>query len=254
MNKQLIFLLLAAFFLAYCSSEPANQSVATAASSTPKNPETVTLTNSITAEEKADGWVQLFDGRSFDNWRGYNQDGVPEKGWTIENGALVCNGGGDLITEKQYEDFDLKLEFNLSEAANSGIFYFVQEIDGQPIYYSAPEFQLVDNRTYIDNQGMDIMDKHLTGDNYDLHDGIANPGITHGQWYDARIVVKDHHVEHWVNGKKHVEYDWNSPEWQKLVNASKFKDWAYGKKGTGHIGLQDHGNVARFRNIKIREL
>ena len=220
----------------------------------PKEVEVVELTNSITDKEKADGWQLLFDGRSLDHWKGYNLEGLPEKGWTVENGVLTGHGGGDLITKNQYENFDLQLEFQLTEAANSGIFYLAQEIAGKPIYESAPEYQLLDNATYIEKQGMAIMDKHLTADNYDLHDGVINPGITHGDWHQARIVVQNGHVEHWLNGKKHVEYDLNSEDWNERVAGSKFAKWPYAKTTKGHIGLQDHGNEVRFRNLKIKSL
>ena len=216
--------------------------------------ETLELLNSITDKEKDEGWQLLFDGRSFDHWKGYNLEGLPKEGWTAEEGVIVGHGGGDLITKDQYENFDLKLEFQLTKAANSGIFYLVQELEGKPIYHSAPEYQLLDNATYIETQGMDIMNKHLTGDNYDIHDGIINPAITHSKWYGARIVVNNGHVEHWLNGKKHVEYALNSPEWTALITNSKFGEWEYAKTTNGHIGLQDHGNEVRFRNIKIKKL
>lgn len=216
--------------------------------------ESITLTNSITQEEKAEGWQLLFDGRSFEHWRGYNKETVPKVGWKTEEGAMVVHGGGDLITKEKYENFDFKVEFFLSEAANSGIFYMGQEIEGKPLYHSSPEYQLLDNETYINTQGMEIMNKHLTGDNYDLQDGVINPAIGKNKWYEARIISKNGHIEHWLNGKKHVEYDWNSPEWKEMVANSKFKDWAYGKVLKGYIGLQDHGNEVKFRNIKIRKL
>lgn len=238
---------------AACQNQPAETTKEEEAPKAEKV-EVVELINSITDKEKADGWQLLFDGRSFEHWKGYNLEGLPKEGWSAKEGVIVGHGGGDLITKEQYENFDLQLEFQLTKAANSGIFYLAQEIAGSPIYHSSPEYQLIDNATYIETQGMEIMNKHLTADNYDLHDGIINPAITHGKWYQARIVVKDSHVEHWLNGKKHVEYDLNSPDWQGLIEGSKFAKWPYAKTTKGHIGLQDHGNEARFRNIKIKKL
>lgn len=242
------------FFLWSCQEQPAKTPTPKAKEKKPDTIEALTLTNSITQQEIADGWKLLFDGRSFEHWRGYNKESVPATGWKAENGEMMVHGGGDLITKEKYENFDLTLEFSLSEAANSGIFYMAQEIPDKPIYISSPEYQLLDNETYINTQGMEIMNKHLTGDNYDLQDGVINPHIGKNKWYKARILVNKGHVEHWLNGKKCIEYEWNSPEWKEMIANSKFKDWPYGKEINGHIGLQDHGNEVKFRNIKIRRL
>ncbi|MEM6317067.1 MAG: DUF1080 domain-containing protein [Bacteroidota bacterium] len=220
----------------------------------PKVAKTVELTNTITEKEIANGWQLLFDGRSLDQWKGYNLEGLPKEGWTAENGELVGDGGGDLITKEQFEDFELELEFKLSEATNSGIFYFAQEIPNSPIYHSAPEYQLVDNATYLDKQGADFMHKHLTGDAFDLYDGVINPGIVQNKWFNARIISEKGQVEHWLNGKLCIEYDWNSPEWNEKIANSKFNKETFAKVNSGHIGLQYHGNKVRFRNIKIRRI
>jgi hypothetical protein len=210
--------------------------------------------NTISQKEIKEGWKLLFDGKTFENWRGYNMEGIPTEGWEIKDGAMAGFGGGDLITKEQYENFELSLEFNMTEAANSGIFYFAQEIEGKRIYASAPEYQLIDNQTYIELQGADVMHKHLTGDVFNVYDGVINPGIGKETWHHARIKIKDNHVEHWLNGKLCIEYDWDSADWKESVANSGFNPELFGKKNKGHIGLQFHANKTRFRNIKIRTL
>ena len=247
----LFFLLSNLFLLFACQNQPEKTPVKKVA----KKPavETLTLTNSITEKEKKEGWQLLFDGRSLDQWKGYNIEGIPTA-WQAIDGEIVGRGKDNLITKEQFADFELTLEFNLTEAANSGLFYFVKEIADQPIYQSAPEYQLVDNQTYLNTQGADFMHKHLTGDAFNLYDGVINPGIRHGKWYQAKIKVQDKHVEHWLNGKLCIEYDWNSEEWNELVGNSNFNQTYFATSPKGHIGLQGWGNDIRFRNIKIRRL
>ena len=249
--KSLFFLVINILLVIACQNQPKE----TPAKKVLKKPtsETVTLTNSITEKEIKDGWQLLFDGRSLDQWKGYNMEGLPIT-WQAIDGEIIGRGKDNLITKEQYDDFELTLEFNLTEAANSGLFYFVKEIADQPIYQSAPEYQLVDNQTYLNKQGADFMHKHLTGDAFNLYDGIINPGIGHGKWYQARIKVEKRHVEHWLNGKLCIEYDWNSPEWNELVSNSNFNKTHFATSSKGHIGLQGWGNDIRFRNIKIRKL
>ena len=250
--RPIFFSLFVLLILVACQNEP--QQVST--KKVVKKPvvETVTLTNSITEKEKKEGWQLLFDGRSLDQWKGYNMEGALPKTWQAIDGEIVGRGKDNLITREQYDDFELTLEFNLTEAANSGLFYFVKEIADQPIYQSAPEYQLVDNQTYLNTQGADFMHKHLTGDAFNLYDGIINPSIRHGKWYQAKIKVQNNHVEHWLNGKLCIEYDWDSEEWKELVGNSNFNKDYCANSSKGHIGLQGWGNDIRFRNIKIRRL
>ncbi len=232
-----------------------NQTAEKATKKVIKKPiEVVALTNSITEKEIKAGWQLLFDGRSLDKWKGYNLNGGLPETWQARNGEIVGQGKDNLITKEQYDDFELSLEFNLTEAANSGIFYFVKEIDGQPIYQSAPEYQLVDNQTYLNTQGADFMHKHLTGDAFNLYDGIINPAIGKGKWYKAKIKVEKGHVEHWLNDKLCIEYDWDSPEWKELMANSNFNQAYFATSPKGHIGLQGWGNDIRFRNLKIKRL
>ena len=205
-------------------------------------------------------WTVLFDGISGANWRSYEEDKFPNKGWTVKNGALSLlakSGGGDIMTKEEYENFDFRFEFNLEKGANSGILYLVQKIKDKPIYYGAPEYQLIDDEYIIKESKGDesVIKHHLTADNYDLQTATNKKLNPAGQWNAARIVINNGHVEHYLNGDKVVEYDLGSPKWKAMVAGSKFADWEpYGKARKGHIGLQDHGDGVSFRNIKIRKL
>ncbi len=218
--------------------------------------------NTLTEEEKAASWELLFDGKTTNKWRGYNKDSFPEKGWHIRDGNLAVEHsgageegfGGDIITLDKFENFEFSLEFMVSKEGNSGILYRVVEKEGEPIWHNAPEYQILDDETYIENAEMD-MKTHLTGDNYDLHTSLEKKLNPVGEWNHVRIIMNNNHVEHWLNGIKTVEYEIKSPEWEALVANSKFKDYPdYGMARNGHIGLQDHGHLIMFRNIKIRKL
>lgn len=218
--------------------------------------------NMLTSAEIAEGWELLFDGKSTEKWRGYNHQTFPNIGWHIDdegNLAVEKTGteeegfGGDIITKEQYENFHLKVDFMVSDTGNSGILYRVIEHDGD-IWNNAPEYQILDDDTYIAMETMD-MKKHLTGDNYDLHSSAGSYSNDVGQWNTAEIVLINNKVEHWLNGHKTVEYHIESPEWNQLVAASKFSEYPdYGRSIRGHIGLQDHGHLIKFRNIKIKKL
>jgi hypothetical protein len=200
------------------------------------------------------GWVTLFDGSGLEHWRGFQQDDVPA-GWRVEDGALAFvpgTGGGDLITREQYADFELELEWRISEGGNSGIFYRVSEDPSYSrTYQTGPEFQVLDNEGHSDG----VTEKHRAGANYALHAPSRDVTRPVGEWNSVRIVADSAHVEHWLNGVKIVEYEQWSDEWQQLVDGSKFIDMpGYGQYHRGHIALQDHGDLVWYRNIRIRSL
>lgn len=206
--------------------------------------------NELTPEDRQAGWRLLFDGQTTDGWRGYGRDDMPA-GWRVENGLLVrAAGGGDIITTEQFENFELALDWKVGPAGNSGVFYRAVETD-DPIYYSAPEMQILDDAGHADG-GSPLTS---AGSNYALHAaprGVVKPA---GEWNTARVVVNGNHVEHWLNGQKVVEYELHSDDWKRSVAASKFTAWpAYGQSPRGHIGLQDHGDRVEFRNIRVRVL
>ena len=196
-------------------------------------------------------WKILFDGKSLDAWRGYKNTPVPSR-WHIVDGALAKEAPvADIVTKDEFDDFELELEWKIGEAGNSGILYRGGE-DADHIYWTAPEYQLLDDLEAGDNK------TRLTcaGAAYGLYPSPEGHLKPVGDWNRARIVAKGAHVEHWLNDFKLLEYELWSPDWEAKVQASKFKDWpSYGRVKKGHIALQgDHNGALAFRNIRIREL
>ena len=205
--------------------------------------------NTLSAKERADGWRLLFDGKTAAGWRGYRQQALPG-GWQAIDGALTRVGqAGDIVTIDQFGDFELTLEWKLGSNGNSGVFYRVVE-DDPVMWHMAPEYQIIDN-AYKEP----LKPGQHAAANYDLDPPSRDVTKPIGQWNETRIVARGAHVEHWLNGVKVVEYELWSPNWERQVRESKFKDFPkFGRARRGHIGLQDHGDLAAFRNIKIREL
>ncbi len=214
--------------------------------------------NTLTDEEVAEGWVLLFDGETTDGWRGYGQDAFPESGWVIEDGTLRVIGGerpGDIIYDQKFQNFRLSLEWKVSEAANSGIFYLAQELEGRPIWHSAPEMQILDNERHPDaTQGVDGNRK--AGSLYDLIPADPQNTKPAGEWNHAEVLVHRGTVVHFQNGEQVLEYQLGTPAWDEMVANSKFAeiDDVFGKYEPGYIGLQDHNDDVWFRNIKLRSL
>ena len=203
--------------------------------------------------EAAGAWKTLFDGKSLDAWRGYKSQTMPA-GWRIEAGALVKDDRvPDIITKDQYGDFELELEWKIGDASNSGVFYRGTDEFNQ-IYWSAPEYQLLDNVNAADNK----KDNHLAGSVYDLYAPPKDAAHPANEWNQTRIVAKGSHVEHWLNGKKVASYDVGSDDWKAAIKASKFSPEKYpnfGKAPKGYLGIQgDHPGTLELRNIRIREL
>jgi hypothetical protein len=212
--------------------------------------------NTLSPAEKKAGWTLLFDGKSMDQWKGFRKDQVPDS-WTIQDGAIALTGkgGGDILTKNQYENYEFTVDWKISEGGNSGIIYNVSE-DPQykATYHTGPEMQVLDNEKHPDAK-MGKNGNRQAGANYDMIPLSAPAVKPVGQWNTAKLVVNKGHVEHWLNGKKVVEYQLGSPEWEALVKDSKFASMpGYGRIKKGHIALQDHGNLVWFKNIKIRPL
>jgi hypothetical protein len=212
--------------------------------------------NALTKAETKAGWVLLFDGKSMSNFKGFRKETVPTS-WSIEDGAIALTGkgGGDIITKNEYENYEFTVDWKISEAGNSGIIYNVSEDPKySATYTTGPEMQVLDDDKHPDAK-MGKNGNRQAGSLYDLVP-VATPAVKPvGQWNTAKLVVNKGHVEHWLNGKKVVEYQLLSPEWEAMVKDSKFASMpAYGRIQKGHIALQDHGDKVWYKNIKIRPL
>ena len=221
--------------------------------------------NSLLGNDVKNGWKMLWDGKTTNGWRGAKLDKFPEGGWVIENGELSVlssgghesTNGGDIVTTEKYGDFELKLDFKITEGANSGIKYYVDtELNKGKGSSIGLEYQILDDARHPDAKLGNHEGSRTISSLYDLIAADANKVVNPiGEWNHAHIISKDNHVEHWLNGKKVLEYERKSPEYLKLVSESKYKKWPnFGEAEEGRILLQDHGDKVTFRNIKIRPL
>jgi hypothetical protein len=212
---------------------------------------TMLLSQARPAKESAMKWHELFNGTSLDAWRGYRNDKVPA-GWHIVDGTLAKDSPvADIVSKEEFGDFELELEWKIGDAGNSGIFYRGTE-EYDHIYWSAPEYQLLDDINASDNK------TRLTcaGAAYAIYPSPAGHLKPVGEWNRTRIVAHGAHVEHWLNGTKLLEYELWSPDWEAKVKGSKFAAYPnYGRAHRGHIALQgDHPGTLAFRNIRVREI
>lgn len=217
--------------------------------------------NTLTANEKKEGWKLLFDGKSLKGWRTFKTK-VAGAAWNIQDGAIhltnsekegyQVKGGGDLITDKEYENYELTLEWKIQACGNSGIIFNVVEADQyNETWRTGPEMQVLDNTCHPDAKII----RHRAGDLYDLISCSEETVKPAGEWNKVRLVNDHSKLTFYLNGEKVVSATMHSPEWDELVANSKFKDMPdFGKATKGHIALQDHGNEVWFRNIKIKDL
>ena len=228
-----------------------------------KAPQINVIANTISPEEAKDGLKLLWDGKTTEGWRGAKLASFPEKGWKIEDGVLKVlksggaesANGGDIVTTKQYKNFILKVDFKITEGANSGVKYFVNpgmnKGAGSAI---GCEFQILDDDKHPDAK-LGVKGNRKLGSLYDLIPAPAQKPFNKGTFNTAMIIVKDNHVEHWLNGVKLIEYTRQNEMWNALVAYSKYKNWPdFGNAEYGNILLQDHGDEVWFKNIKIKVL
>lgn len=221
--------------------------------------------NTLSSAEKKEGWVLLFDGKTSEGWRGYNKQHFPAA-WKVVDGTLHFKGAdsgepiprdrGDIIFDKKFSNFRLKMEWKISPVGNSGIFYLGQEVEGWPIYKTAPECQVLDNDKHPDaSKGKDGNRK--ASSLYDMIPAKPQNARPVGEWNEIEIEVNNGKVSHRMNGKTVVEYELWTDDWKAMVKDSKFPglnpNWADVAK-EGYIGFQDHNDSVWFRNIKILEL
>ena len=229
----------------------------------------------------SEGYIVLFDGKSLEGWRGYGKDTIPAR-WTIEDGCLKFNGtgmgegqvgdGGDIIFAHKFQNCELKFEWKVAKGSNSGVFYLAQEVqtekDGktqiEPIYISAPEYQVLDNANHPDAKlGKD--GNRQSASLYDMIPAKPQNQNPYDQWNEGSIMVYKGTVVHGQNGENVVEYHLWTPQWTEMLQASKFSEekWplAYellnncgGENHEGYIGFQDHGDNVWFRNIRVKIL
>ena len=229
------------------------------------NLEPVITENNLFGNEADEGWRMLWDGNSTQGWKGAKLDSFPESGWEIKNGVLsvLASGGGeseaggDIVTTDLYSDFELKLDFKITEGANSGIKYYVDtEINKGAGSSIGLEYQILDDASHPDAKLGNHEGSRTMASLYDLIQADTTK-LVHpiGEWNHARIVSKNNHVMHYLNGQKVLEYKRKSSAYLQLVKESKYEKWSnFGEADQGRILLQDHGDFVSFRNIKIRSL
>ncbi len=210
------------------------------------------LMSSITYAQTGKGWKSLFDGKTMNGWKFFKDR--KNNAWEVKDGALHCKGDGDeradIITVREYENFEFDFDWKISSKGNSGVMFRVTEELEEP-YLSGPEFQVKDDI------GFPEVPKELkeAGANYAMHAPEHKSLKPVGEWNSAKIVANGKHVEHWLNGQKILEYELGSPDWQKRKDRSKWKNAkGYGMTTKGHIDLQDHGQEVWYKNLMIKKL
>lgn len=211
--------------------------------------------NQLSLEEQKAGWRLLFDGKTTQGWRGFRKTDFPAERWVVHEGCLEktatgtgdSHGGGDIVTKDTFADFDLRFEWRIAPGGNSGVKYFVTEERADPI---AHEYQVLDDERHPDAK---VGPHRQTAAFYDVlpptRDKPLRPA---GDWNQSRILVQGNHVEHWLNGRKVLEYELGSPAVKEAIARSKFKEVAgFGTRIKGHILLQDHGDEVCYRSLKI---
>ena len=214
--------------------------------------------NKLTAAEKSAGWKLLFDGSSTKGWHTYNKKTIGSA-WKADDGTLRMDAsqkkstnGGDIVTQDEYENFDLKLQWKISKAGNSGILFLIKESpEYEESFHTGPEMQVLDNDGHADGK----IHKHRAGDLYDLIASSSEPVHAVGEWNDVEIKLDHGKLDLYLNGANIVSTTMWDADWDALVKGSKFAQMPeFAKFKSGHIDLQDHGCDVWFRNIKIRKL
>ncbi len=264
MKKYNWLMAIAAIALMASCSQPSKKEESTETAEEPAVTEVASGPNTLSAQEKADGWVLLFDGSTTNGWRGYKKESFPAA-WEIDNEALHIQGsgrgeagaqdGGDIIYDKEFANFHFKVEWMVDSAANAGIFYRGKE-EFDYIWKTAPEMQVLDNIHHPDAK-LGANGNRQAGSLYDLIPADPQNFKGHGVWNEAEVIATGNDIVHIQNGDTVVQYTIGSEELNALIATSKWPDinenWG-SIAAQGLIGLQDHGDDVWFRNIKIKEL
>ena len=218
--------------------------------------------NTLTEAEKAEGWELLFDGKTMTGWHGYNGGNLAA--WSIEDCALKTEGTEDnygsdqrvdLTTDGDYTSFELSIEWKATTAGNSGLLYgAIEDPKYTTGWETAPEYQFLDDVGWPEPE--ELKDSTYTGANYDMHAPSDQKELKPvGEWNTSGLVVNGPKVEHWLNGRKILEFERWTDEWKKRRDGTKWKEYPdYGLAETGRVVIQDHGSLFWFRNVKIREI
>jgi cytochrome c len=225
------------------------------------NPTIAQAPNTLSEAEKADGWKLLFNGKNLDGWRNFRKETIGSA-WKVEDNAIALTkaqgndgwqvkDGGDIITDKDYQNYELSIEWKIQNCGNSGIIFNVfEDKNFDYVWQTGPEMQVLDNLCHPDSR----IRTHRAGDLYDMIECNYVTVKPAGEWNQARLIIKNGKTEHWLNGRKVVEYEMFTKEWEAMIAKSKFKDMkGFGTYKKGHIALQDHGDLVWYRNIKIKE-
>lgn len=248
MKKQIVLMAVIGLMTA-CSSPKSGEQTQTDSTTTDATEATDSTLNKLNNEEQTAGYQLLFNGKDYTGWHCYHRDTV---GWKVENGIMHTKGGnGDLVSDAEYENFELAFDWKVGKAGNSGVIYMVQDDPNiKETYYTGVEYQVIDHDNWPDK----LNDVQKAGAVYDLYapTKLANKPV--GEWNTGKIISNKGHIEHYLNGEKVAEYDWNSTDYKERFAKSKFKDWPFAKKLKGHIALQDHGQEVWYRNVKVKTL
>lgn len=279
MKKLLLFASVAAFAfsLTACGGKKKTETQAEPVEATAEVPE-YTLLNLPTVDiatfpKDADGWFTIFDGKTFNGWRGYNKTEVPTR-WTIDNGAIKFNGtgggeaqdgdGGDLIFASKLKNFEFEFEWKVAKGSNSGIFILVQEVEDQPSYISSPEYQVLDNENHPDAK-LGKNGNRMSASLYDMIPAKPQNSKPFGEWNKGKILCYKGTIVYYQNDEAVVEYHLWTNQWKELLDNSKFSKEAWplayellmncgGPNREGFIAFQDHGDDVWFRNLKVKIL
>lgn len=217
--------------------------------------------NTLSKKEMKAGWKLLFDGKSLAGWHNFKSDIIGEA-WSVTDGSIHLNktqqegfqvkGGGDIVTQGEFENFEFQLEWKIAPCGNSGIIFNVVEApEYQYVWQTGPEMQVLDNTCHPDAK----IEKHRAGNLYDLIQSPTESVKPANEWNQVKIISNKGMLVLWLNGVKQVETEMYTPAWETLIKGSKFKDMpGFGKSRKGKISLQDHGDLVWYKNIKIKEL